>query len=274
MVGLMFHLGDFWSGEPLLREPDPSVILHYNVRLHEERCPKPEDDKNKKESPYNFIYYAFLQGYLLVATLRVGSEGVQMTVDGKHITSFAFRETLEAWLLSEVRISGDIKVVSVVASGLPTFEDSDHIIDLESLKSPSISPKKKINVFIGVFSTANNFKLKMAHNNQVVNEELWTEAKTYGDIQLMPFVDYSSLISWKTIVVCIFGTEVISAKYLMMTDDDAFVRVDEVLVSLNRVNVSHGLLYGLINPNSQPHKNPNSKLYISPQEWPEERYPS
>nr|GEW55342.1 beta-1,3-galactosyltransferase GALT1 [Tanacetum cinerariifolium] len=351
-------LGNFrvdLTGEPLPGEPDPPVILHYNVRLHgdkitenpvivqntwtighdwgeEERCPKPEDDKNKKvdeldqcnekvgkviasattkhsnrstEVPMPVsdgrsktrTYFPFRQGYLSVATLRVGSEGVQMTVDGKHITSFAFRETLEPWLVSEVRIAGDIKLVSVVASGLPTSEDSDHIIDLESLKSPSIPPKKKINLLIGVFSTANNFKRRMAvrrtwmqyaavksgqvavrffvglHKNRVVNEELWNEAKTYGDIQLMPFVDYYSLISWKTIAICVFGTEVISAKYLMKTDDDAFVRVDEVLASLNRVNVSHGLLYGLINSDSQPHRNPDSKWYISPQEWPEERYP-
>lgn len=51
----------------------------------------------------------------------------------------------------------------------------------------------------------------------------------------------------------------------MKTDDDAFVRVDEVLISLNRVNVSHGLLYGLINSDSQPHRNPDSKWYISPE---------
>ena len=37
-------------------------------------------------------YFPFKQGYLFVATLRVGSEGIQMTVDGKHITSFGFRE--------------------------------------------------------------------------------------------------------------------------------------------------------------------------------------
>ncbi|GKD64974.1 beta-1,3-galactosyltransferase GALT1 [Tanacetum coccineum] len=97
------------------------------------------------------------------------------------------------------------------------------------------------------------------NNNRVVNEELWTEAKTYGDIQQMTFVDYSSLISWKTIAICIFVTEVIFEKYLMKTDDDTFIRVDEVLASLNRVNVSHGLLYGLINPDSQPHQNPDSK---------------
>lgn len=37
-------------------------------------------------------YFPFKQGYLFVATLRVGSEGIQMTVDGKHITSFSYRE--------------------------------------------------------------------------------------------------------------------------------------------------------------------------------------
>ncbi|XP_076941721.1 beta-1,3-galactosyltransferase GALT1-like [Bidens hawaiensis] len=331
-------LGNFrvdLTGEPLPGEPDPPVILHYNVRLQgdkitedpvivqntwtiahdwgeEERCPNPEPDKNKKVDELDQCnekvgkvingsktrnYFPFKQGYLSVATLRVGSEGIQMTVDGKHITSFAFRETLEPWLVSEVRISGDLKLVSVVASGLPTSEDSDHVIDLESLKSPPIPLKKKITLLIGVFSTANNFKRRMAvrrtwmqypqvksgevavrffvglHKNRVVNEELWNEAKTYGDVQLMPFVDYYSLISWKTIAICIFGTEVISAKYVMKTDDDAFVRVDEVLASLKRVNVSQGLLYGLINSDSQPHRNPDSKWYISPEEWPEEKYP-
>lgn len=39
-------------------------------------------------------YFPFRQGYPFVATLRVGSEGIQMTVDGKHITSFAYREVL------------------------------------------------------------------------------------------------------------------------------------------------------------------------------------
>lgn len=51
----------------------------------------------------------------------------------------------------------------------------------------------------------------------------------------------------------------------MKTDDDAFVRVDEVLASLKRINVDHGLLYGLINSDSQPHRNPDSKWYISPE---------
>lgn len=44
-------------------------------------------------------YFPFKQGYPFVATLRVGSEGIQMTVDGKHITSFAFREVISFILI-------------------------------------------------------------------------------------------------------------------------------------------------------------------------------
>ncbi|XP_015895122.3 beta-1,3-galactosyltransferase GALT1 [Ziziphus jujuba] len=350
-------LGNFrieLTGEPLPGEPDPPIILHYNVRLHgdkitedpvivqntwtaahdwgaEERCPSPTPEKDKKVDELDQCnkivgkgdaqillgmrsnvsrrssslqdgskarkYFPFKQGYPFVATLRVGSEGIQMTVDGKHITSFAYREALEPWLVSEVRIDGDLKLISVLASGLPTSEDSEHIIDLEALKSAPLSPKKPLTLFIGVFSTANNFKRRMAvrrtwmqyaavrngavavrffvglHKNQIVNEELWNEAQTYGDVQLMPFVDYYGLITWKTLGICIFGTEVVSAKFVMKTDDDAFVRVDEVLASLRRINVTRGLLYGLINSDSRPHRNPDSKWYISNEEWPEETYP-
>ncbi|XP_041015334.1 beta-1,3-galactosyltransferase GALT1-like [Juglans microcarpa x Juglans regia] len=351
-------LGNFridLTGESLPGEPDPPIILHYNLRLHgdkitedpvivqntwtvahdwgeEERCPTPAPEKIKKvddldqcnkmvgKEDSQFIaithsntsrrsstvqegsktrkYFPFNQNHPFVATLRVGLEGIQMTVDGKHITSFAFRETLEPWLVSEIKISGDLKLISVLASGLPTSEDSEHINDLETLQSVPLSLQRPLDLFIGVFSTANNFKRRMAvrrtwmqypavrsgavavrffvglHKNQIVNEELWDEARTYGDVQLMPFVDYYSLITWKTLAICIFGTEVVSAKFVMKTDDDAFVRVDEILASLNRINMAHGLLYGLINSDSRPDRNPHSKWYISPEEWPGARYPA
>ncbi|KAL1355993.1 hypothetical protein HN51_007975 [Arachis hypogaea] len=351
-------LGNFridLTGEPLPGEPDPPIILHYNVRLHgdkitedpvivqnswtaahdwggEERCPSPTPEKVKKvddleecnkivgknisqhymagmhshtssqslateEHSKQSKYFPFKQGLPFVATLRVGSEGIQMTVDGKHITSFTFRETLEPWVVNEIRISGDIKLISVLASGLPTSEDSEHIVDLESLKASPVSAQTPLDLFIGVFSTANNFKRRMAvrrtwmqynavrtnktavrffvglHKSQIVNEELWKEAQTYGDIQLMPFVDYYSIITWKSLAICIFGTEVVSAKFVMKTDDDAFIRVDEVLASLKRINVAHGLLYGLINSESRPHRSTDSKWYISPEEWSEATYP-
>lgn len=49
----------------------------------------------------------------------------------------------------------------------------------------------------------------------------------------------------------------------MKTDDDAFVRVDEIQSTIKQLNVSNGLLYGRINSDSGPHRNPESKWYIS-----------
>ncbi|KAI3948871.1 hypothetical protein MKX01_022285 [Papaver californicum] len=307
--------GNFWidlTGSPLPWEPDPPVVLHFNVRLHgdkitddpvivqntwtlahdwvdglhmcNEMVGKNDTQRFMGNKNYNSSrrssmahdrfkprqLFPFKQGNLFVATLRVGAEGLQMTVDGKQITSFGYRE------LS--RISGDLKLVPVLASGLPISEDLDHIVDLEVLRAPPL-PSKSLDLFIGVFSTANNFKRRMAvrrswmqydavrsgavavcffvalHKNQIVNEKIWNEAQTYGDTQLMAF------------------PEVVSAKYIMKTDDGAFVRVDEVLSSLNRINVTQGLLYGLIYSDSPPHRYSDNKWYISPEEWPEESYP-
>ncbi|KAG2659333.1 beta-1,3-galactosyltransferase GALT1-like isoform X2 [Panicum virgatum] len=241
-------------------------------------------------------YFPFKQGYLAIATLRVGLEGIHMTVDGKHITSFAYRAGLEPWFVTEVRISGDFKLVSAIASGLPTSEDLENS-NIEMLKSSPVPAGKDVDLLIGIFSTANNFKRRMVirrtwmqydavrqgavavrffvglHTNLMVNEELWNEARTYGDIQVLPFVDYYSLITWKTLAICIYGTSAVFAKYVMKTDDDAFVRVDEIRSTIKQLNVSNGLLYGRIDSDSSPHRNPESKWYISQEEWPEEKYP-
>ncbi|KAJ3679671.1 hypothetical protein LUZ60_017682 [Juncus effusus] len=345
-------------GSSLPGEPDPPVVLHYNVRLlgdrvtedpvivqntwnnndewgSEVRCPSDKESDNAKEvdglelcsvnkkdekriitsgvkSFFNITErslhskkddgtsinnFPFKQGFLAIAILRIGAEGIHMTVDGKHITSFPYRLNLEPWLVSRVRVSGDIKLLSVIASGLPTSENVGNIIDLEMLKAPQIARNNAVDLFIGVVSTANNFKRRMAvrrtwmqyedvrsgrvmvrffvglHKNRMVNEELWSEASTYGDIQILPFVDYYGLITLKTIAICIYGTDAVSARYIMKTDDDAFVRVDTILASIKQTNITHGLLYGLINTDSGPHRNIESKWYISSEEWTEEKYP-
>ena len=61
-----------------------------------------------------------------------------------------------------MRISGDVELISVLASGLPTSEDSEHTIDLETLKAVPLARQGPLDLFIGVFSTANNFKRRMA----------------------------------------------------------------------------------------------------------------
>ncbi|KAK9288222.1 hypothetical protein L1049_016671 [Liquidambar formosana] len=239
--------------------------------------------------------FPFVEGNLFTATLWVGLEGFHMTVNGRHETSFQYREKLEPWLVSEIRVAGGLDLLSALAKGLPVSEDLDMVFDVEHLKAPPIS-RKRLVMLVGVFSTGNNFERRMAlrrswmqyeavrsgdvairffiglHKNRQVNFELWREAQAYGDIQLMPFVDYYSLISLKTIAICILGTKIFPAKYIMKTDDDAFVRIDEVLSSL-KGKASNGLLYGLISFESEPHRDKDSKWYISAEEWPHASYP-
>jgi hypothetical protein len=43
------------------------------------------------------------------------------------------------------------------------------------------------------------------HQRKQVNKELWTEALTYGDIQLLPIVDLYNLITYKTLAICMYA---------------------------------------------------------------------
>ncbi|KAI5059483.1 hypothetical protein GOP47_0025802 [Adiantum capillus-veneris] len=241
-------------------------------------------------------WFPFMNGLPFAATLWAGWEGFHMTINGKHVSSFEYRQNLKPSLVNAVRLKGSVKPISILATGLPTSEDITHV-DLKFLKAPPLVRKQRNELFIGVFSTGNNFDRRMAvrrswmqyeavrsgkvtvrffvgqHANKQVNKEIWREAVTYGDIQLMPFVDYYNLITIKTIAICIFGTEQLRSKYIMKTDDDTFVRVDEVLSVLNKAQEKKGLLYGLLEFDSEPHRDPNDKWFISAEEWPHPSYP-
>ncbi|KAK4265960.1 hypothetical protein QN277_026943 [Acacia crassicarpa] len=340
-------------GQQIEEDPNPPIILHYNVSLpgenltedpfivqntwtnehgwgKEEKCPahgsaniqevdglvlcnvqvaRSSNEENPSvskpisngpanisdESAHRTANFPFTERNPFTATLWLGSEGFHMTVNGRHETSFAFREKLEPWLVNSVKVAGNLTLLSALAKGLPTTEDNDFVIDIDKLKAPSI-PRKRLVLLIGVFSTGNNFKRRMAlrrswmqyeavrsgevavrffiglHKNNIVNVELWREAQAFGDMQFMPFVDYYGLITFKTIAICILGTKIIPAKYMMKTDDDAFVRIDEVVSNLKR-KPSEGLLYGLISFKSSPHRNQDGKWYISEEEWPHDFYP-
>ncbi|XP_042521206.1 hydroxyproline O-galactosyltransferase GALT3 [Macadamia integrifolia] len=239
--------------------------------------------------------FPFVEGNPFTATVWVGSEGFHMAVNGRHETSFAYREKFEPWLVSGVKVAGGLSLLSALANCLPVSEDLDLIGDAEQLKAPPVS-KKRIKLLVGVFSTGNNFERRMAlrrswmqykavrsgdvavrffvglQKNRQVNIKLWRESQLFGDIQLVPFVDYYSLITLKTIAICILGVKILPAKYIMKTDDDAFVRMDEILSSLEG-KVSNGLLYGLISFDSEPQRDRDSKWYISAKEWPHPSYP-
>jgi hypothetical protein len=271
-----------------------NVIQGSNNTTQNVTLNQPEDEKRPKGRAHFSGSFSIVEGEPFTATLWAGAEGFHMTVNGRHETSFTYRERLEPWSVAEVKVSGDLELLSILANGLPVSEDVD-MASVELLKAPPL-PKKRIFLLVGVSSTGNNFKRRMAmrrtwmqyesvrsgevavrfftglHKNEQVNMELWREAQLYGDIQLMPFVDYYTLITLKTIAICMFGTKIMPAKYIMKTDDDAFIRIDEVISSLKKRD-PHGLLYGLISYQSSPHRNKDSKWFISPKEWPVEIYP-
>ncbi|RAL38608.1 hypothetical protein DM860_002586 [Cuscuta australis] len=253
------------------------------------------DASNGTEQGRSHDYFPFAEGVLFTSTLWAGSEGFHMTVNGRHETSFAYREKLEPWLVNEVQVDGGLGIVSALAKGLPVSQDPD-LADIDHLKAPFLSAKKRLTLVVGVFSKGNHFDRRMAlrkswmqydavrsgqvavrffiglHKSKQVNLEVWKEAETYRDVQLMPFVDYYSLLSLKTVAICILGVKIIPANYIMKTDDDAFVRIDEVLSSLKEKQ-KDGLLYGRISFESSPHRDKENKWYISTEEWPYSSYP-
>jgi beta-1,3-galactosyltransferase len=104
-------------------------------------------------------YFAFSENQFVTSVTRDPRTVSQIM----YISSIpVISQSLEPWLASEVRVSGEIKLLSVIASGLPTSEEVDHVVDLELLKAPPLLVKKTVNLVIGVFSNANNFKRRMS----------------------------------------------------------------------------------------------------------------
>lgn len=70
-------------------------------------------------------------------------------------------QKLEPGLLSAVKVSGGLKLLSASATRLPVPDDHASLAIEEKLKAPSLSGTR-ITLLVGVFSTGNNFKRRMA----------------------------------------------------------------------------------------------------------------
>lgn len=62
---------------------------------------------------------------------------------------------------------------------------------------------------------------------------------------------------------CVFQTKYTRAPYLMKTDDDTFVRVDEVLEAVITTEITRGLVYGSIEDTDLTAHNKSSPWYSS-----------
>ncbi|PON61029.1 Glycosyl transferase [Parasponia andersonii] len=242
--------------------------------------------------------YPFAEEKLFVLTLSAGLEGYHINVDGRHVTSFPYRTGFTLEDATGLSVSGDIDVHSVFAASLPLSHPSiapqQHLEMSSKWRAPPL-PEGEVELFIGILSAGNHFAERMAvrkswmqhrliksskvvvrffvalHARKEVNVELKKEAEFFGDIVIVPYMDNYDLVVLKTVAICEYGVQSLSAKYIMKCDDDTFVRVDAVINEAKNVPQGRSLYVGNINYYHKPLR--FGKWSVTYQEWPEEVYP-
>lgn len=114
-------------------------------------------------------------------------------------------QNLEPWTVNQVKVTGGLDLLSSLAKGLPVSEDHDFIVNSEHLEAPPIS-KRRLLMLIGVFSTGNNFKRRMALRRTWMQYE----AVRSGGVAVRFFIGFVSNAICRFIVVyfypIIFGS--------------------------------------------------------------------
>ncbi|CAK9149074.1 unnamed protein product [Ilex paraguariensis] len=104
-----------------------------------------------------------------------------------------------------------------------------------------------------------------------VNAVLKEEAAYFGDIVILSFMDRYELVVLKTIAICEFGVQNVTAAYIMKGDDDTFIRVDTILKEIEGVSTTSSLYMGNLNILHRPLR--SGKWAVTYEEWPEDIYP-
>ncbi|GLJ53850.1 hypothetical protein SUGI_1149790 [Cryptomeria japonica] len=243
--------------------------------------------------------FPFVENRLFVLTLRAGLEGYHMNVDGRHVTSFPYRTGFVLEDATGLSINGDIDIHSVFATSLPTSHQSlsnQRDSNMSKLLKAPPFPKGPVDLFIGILSASNHFTERTAvrktwmqselirsskavarffvavNARKEVNLQLKKEADYYGDMIIVPFMDRYELVVLKTVAICEYGVQNLSAKYIMKCDDDTFVRVDTILKEIKLTPHKHGLYMGNLNLFHKPLR--MGKWAVTYEEWPEEDYPT
>lgn len=95
-------------------------------------------------------------------------------------------QKLEPWTVNRVKVAGGLDLLSSLAKGLPVSEDHD-FVNSEHLGAPPI-PKRRLLMLVGVFSTGNNFKRRMALRRTWMQYE----AVRSGDVAVRFFIGFVS----------------------------------------------------------------------------------
>ncbi|KAL5977415.1 hypothetical protein ACLOJK_021761 [Asimina triloba] len=242
--------------------------------------------------------FPFVEGRLFVLTIRAGVEGYHIHVGGRHLTSFAYRTGFTLEDATGLAVIGNVDVHSIYATSLPISHRSfstQQVLEMKEKWKSNPLPGNEVELFIGILSATNHFAERMAirktwmqsgpikssevvarffialNPRKEVNAMLKKEADYFGDIVILPFMDRYELVVLKTIAICEYGVQNLSAVYIMKCDDDTFVRVDTVLKEIRSISPEKSLYMGNLNLLHRPLR--NGKWAVTYEEWPEEIYP-
>ncbi|KAF3615620.1 putative beta-1,3-galactosyltransferase 20 [Capsicum annuum] len=242
--------------------------------------------------------FPFVEGRMFILTIRAGIDGYHINVGGRHVTSFPYRTGFTLEDATGLAIRGDVDIHSVYATSLPTSHPSfspQRVLDFSEKWKSLPLPQNHIQLFIGVLSATNHFAERMAirktwmrasaikssdiavrffvalNPRKELNAILKKEADYFGDIVIVPFIDRYELVVLKTIAICEYGVQNVTAAYIMKCDDDNFVRIDSVLREIQRVPPGRSLYMGNLNLLHRPLR--TGKWAVSYEEWPEDVYP-
>ncbi|KAF9679375.1 hypothetical protein SADUNF_Sadunf06G0008600 [Salix dunnii] len=236
----------------------------------------------REQKPEVTWQFPFVEGGLFILTLRAGVDGYHISVGGRHVTSFPYRPGFTLEDATGLAIKGDLDVHSVFATSLPSSHPSfspQRVLEMSEKWKAQPLPKSPVQLFIGILSATNHFAERMAvrktwmqssvikssnvvarffvalNPRKEVNAVLKREAAYFGDIVILPFMDRYELVVLKTIAICEFGVQNVSAAYIMKCDDDTFVRVDTVLKEIDRTSPYKSLYMGNLNLLHRPLRN-------------------
>ncbi|KAG4960282.1 hypothetical protein AAZX31_13G203200 [Glycine max] len=252
----------------------------------------------RKQKPEVTWPFPFAEGRMFVLTLRAGVDGYHINVGGRHMTSFPYRTGFTLEDATGLVVKGDLDVHSVYATSLPTSHPSfspQRVLEMSETWKASALPKHAVKLFIGVLSASNHFAERMAvrktwmqaaaikssdvvvrffvalNPRKEVNAVLRKEAAYFGDIVILPFMDRYELVVLKTMAICEFGIQNVTAAYVLKCDDDTFIRVDTVLKEIEAVPRKKPFYMGNLNLLHRPLR--NGKWAVTFEEWPEAVYP-
>ncbi|KAJ0980470.1 hypothetical protein J5N97_008725 [Dioscorea zingiberensis] len=242
--------------------------------------------------------FPFVEGKLFVLTLQAGVEGYHIYVGGRHVSSFPYRTGFALEDATGLSIKGDVYTHSVYATSLPKSHPSfslQEVLEMSEQWKSDPLPKRPIYLFIGILSASNHFAERMAirktwmqspqiksgnvvarffvalNTRKEVNAVLKKEADYFGDLVVLPFMDRYELVVLKTIAICEYGVQNLTAAYIMKCDDDTFISLDAVLQEVEHIVPKRSLYMGNLNLLHRPLR--SGKWAVTFEEWPEEVYP-